>query len=74
MSLHTEAIFLNNEKCRTLAGNHKAAVQIKFLGNWQPLYLYSFFNTCSEISDVSDYLEGSDDCKFPFNMVKMNQF
>lgn len=76
MSLHTEAILLSNQKCRTLEWNHKTAVQIKFLGNWQPLYLYSFFNICTEISDVPDYLEGSDQCKFLFNVVvaKMNQF
>lgn len=70
MSLHTEFILLNNQKFRTLVGSHKAAVQIKLLGNWQPLYLYLFFNTCPEISDVPNY-----HCKFHFNMVvaKMNQ-
>lgn len=76
MSLHTEVILSNNQKFRTLEGNHKTAVQIKFLGNWLPFYLYSCFNTCTEISDSPNYLEGSDHCKVPFNMVvaKMNQF
>lgn len=76
MSLHSGVILLNNQKFRTLEGNHKTAVQVKFLGNCQPLHLYSVFNICTEISDVPNYLEGSDQCKFPFNMVvaKMNQF
>lgn len=76
MSLHTEVILFNNQKFKTLEGNHKTAVQIKFLGNCLPLYLSSVLNICTEISDVPNYLEGSDHCKFPFNTVvaKMNQF